>query len=350
MEGVSVSRNFDLTLMPPIYFALPGIHDLPTGGNKYNSKLLHVLEGKLEVIPFFPERGDHLPAYLPRGSIILVDSLLVENAAGMREHYAHAKFLLLLHYLETFDSSKEGSPNSSVLTIFDGIITTSEYSRQTAISYGYPPSKVVVVYPGIEKEFRPAPESSTSSTVRLLTVANHLPGKGLVEFVELLEGLETTRWTWTLVGDQSLDPTYSQKLYARIADSMYFEKMKLVPACSGKELIQHYQQADVFVLPSFFETLSMASREALRCGLPVVAYDVGGLNESVKDGVNGKLITPYHHATFQSVLDVLITNRLQREQLGHQARHLAREFPDWRSMGFYFTDAIDTLAGLTGSR
>jgi glycosyltransferase involved in cell wall biosynthesis len=54
-------------------------------------------------------------------------------------------------------------------------------------------------------------------------------------------------------------------------------------ACSRQELLGHYQSADVFVFPSFFEGFALVLLEAMACGLPVLASDATGAPDLLDD-------------------------------------------------------------------
>jgi glycosyltransferase involved in cell wall biosynthesis len=49
-------------------------------------------------------------------------------------------------------------------------------------------------------------------------------------------------------------------------------------------------KADLFLLPSQIESFGLAACEAMSCGVPVVAYNVGGLPEVIESGVDGYLV------------------------------------------------------------
>jgi L-malate glycosyltransferase len=69
--------------------------------------------------------------------------------------------------------------------------------------------------------------------------------------------------------------------------------------------------ADVFLLPSHYEAFGLAALEAMACGVPVVASDVGGVSELVNEGVNGFLVAPDdHHAGAERLYQILSDDKL----------------------------------------
>jgi glycosyltransferase involved in cell wall biosynthesis len=66
-----------------------------------------------------------------------------------------------------------------------------------------------------------------------------------------------------------------------------------------------YSAADIFTVPSHAETISQTAPEALACGTPVVASNVGGIPEVVQHGETGLLAQPKDSASLAAQLTVL---------------------------------------------
>jgi len=94
-------------------------------------------------------------------------------------------------------------------------------------------------------------------------------------------------------------------------------------AHDSKELIQHYQQSDVFVLTSYYETQSIVTLEAMACGLPVVASRSGALPELVQDGVSGYLFRPLDPTDLADKLAALLQDEPLRKKMAAAAREQA---------------------------
>jgi glycosyltransferase involved in cell wall biosynthesis len=79
--------------------------------------------------------------------------------------------------------------------------------------------------------------------------------------------------------------------------------------------------SDLFMLISNYEGLPVSIIEALSVGIPIIASDVGGVNELVKEGVNGFLIPKKDSITLYKVLVNLVSdNNCDIESMGRKSR------------------------------
>ncbi|HKQ33642.1 MAG TPA: glycosyltransferase, partial [Thermodesulfobacteriota bacterium] len=70
---------------------------------------------------------------------------------------------------------------------------------------------------------------------------------------------------------------------------------------------------DLFVLPSLFEGLPLSVMEAMAAGKPVIASDIGGVNELIRDGETGYLVPPGDtHALARSINTLISDPALAR--------------------------------------
>ncbi|MBU6309321.1 MAG: glycosyltransferase [Planctomycetes bacterium] len=90
-------------------------------------------------------------------------------------------------------------------------------------------------------------------------------------------------------------------------------------AVSDDALQQHYADADLFVLPSRFESFGLVLLEAMAFGLPLVASAIGGITEIVDDAV-GLLVEPGSVESLAGALVRLCDDASLRRRLGAEAR------------------------------
>lgn len=115
--------------------------------------------------------------------------------------------------------------------------------------------------------------------------------KNQMALVDLLAAFPEIRLT--LVGPVTA-PWYAEKITARVAELKVQDRFTLIPGLppDSPELVEQYRKADVFILPSLHEPFGIVALEAMRAGLPLIASQVGGLPDFVKDGENGLLFNP----------------------------------------------------------
>ena len=92
-----------------------------------------------------------------------------------------------------------------------------------------------------------------------------------------------------------------------------------------------YQAADVFILPTEYETFSLAAYEAAASGLPVVATRVNGVEDLITDGETGLFFTR-SPGGLASALQTLAGDSKLRARMGLAGRRRASAFTWDRSV------------------
>jgi D-inositol-3-phosphate glycosyltransferase len=107
------------------------------------------------------------------------------------------------------------------------------------------------------------------------------------------------------------------------------------------------RSADLAVCYPWYEPFGIVPLEAMACGVPVVAAAVGGLVDSVIDGVTGVLVPPRSPDELASALERVVLNRVRLNRLGTAGvRHVASRY-GWRRIA---ADTLDVYAGLVAER
>jgi len=141
--------------------------------------------------------------------------------------------------------------------------------------------------------------------------------KGIYVFVEALEELRKLRTDFSAILVGSIEV---QNLQTRLSESRAGSNVTLIGPVSKLDVLQYYSAADVFVLPSYLEGISSALLEAMSCGTPVIATNIGGNKEVVRDGVEGILVEPGKPKEIAAAMTRLLDDKALRQRLGASAR------------------------------
>lgn len=100
--------------------------------------------------------------------------------------------------------------------------------------------------------------------------------------------------------------------------------------------------ADIFVLPSLSEGFPLVIVEAMASGLPVIATNVGGLPEIVKENENGFLIQSKNSNQIAQKIIFLLQNKELRKQMSENSKRIALEY-DWDRIAGIIYERIEDI-------
>jgi glycosyltransferase involved in cell wall biosynthesis len=95
---------------------------------------------------------------------------------------------------------------------------------------------------------------------------------------------------------------------------------------SDSELLEEYQSADIFVLPSLAEGFGLVLLEALACGLPVIASTSTAGPDIVEEGQDGFIIAPNDSRALAAQIQWFLGHRLELAEMSGRARRKAQLF------------------------
>ena len=210
----------------------------------------------------------------------------------------------------------------------EAVHCVTESVRRAAEALGCDPRRAVVIHPAVDiYRFSPGPPRPASSPLHVLSVGRLHWVKGydygLAAVRLLLDRGRDVRYT--IVGGG--DAAGRAAVHLAVRDLGLEDRVTLAGPVPQDEVRRLLRRVDVFLLPSLSEGMSNAVLEAMATGLPVVATDVGGMAELVREGTDGYLVPPRDPNALAARLECLLADARAREEMGRQARtRVARDF------------------------
>lgn len=197
-------------------------------------------------------------------------------------------------------------------------IVIAKCSAEAEMIHEIDPSVGVTIIPnGVDTDqYIPGEPIPDEGPLKLLCVARLIKRKGqhhLIEAVKRItvQGIDITL---DLVGSGDAEGEYREL----VKDLKIEDQVKFQGYIPREEIPAYYSQANVFVLPSYNEGMSVATLEAMACALPVIVSRTPGTEELVREGENG--------LTFEwGDIDVLTQHLLKLDSDRPFARQMALE-------------------------
>lgn len=229
-----------------------------------------------------------------------------------------------------------------VLRLADRIVAaTPAELAQLQWLYQADTRKIVIIPPGVDiSRFYPIPPDEAKEVIgvppcesMLLYVGRIEPLKGIDVLIEALAVLQAENTTVCLVvigGDPENGEQAPNEEMERLQSMCRQAGLKDLVTFLGKRsqdsLPYYYSAAEAVVVPSHYESFGMVALEAMACGTPVVASQVGGLAFLVQDGVTGYTVLVDDPQALAHRLSDLLQDHELRSRLGAQALVVAHQY------------------------
>jgi glycosyltransferase involved in cell wall biosynthesis len=195
----------------------------------------------------------------------------------------------------------------------------------------------LVYYPPVDTDrFARAPDARMETRARLHipqhalvvgTVANITPSKGLEYFIQAASEIHhavDNCWFLVVGGNSPTQQMYRQGI-DRLASRAGLPSGRFIFAGPRDDVERYYPAMDVSLLTSVSEGAPTTVLEAMACGVPVVATDVGAVREMVQEGLTGLIVQPRDACALATASVRLLQDQSTRREMGEHARRRAVE-------------------------
>ncbi|MGY1899774.1 glycosyltransferase [Nocardia gipuzkoensis] len=215
----------------------------------------------------------------------------------------------------------------------DRIIATCTDEVFELARMGVHRSRTSVIPCGVDLEqFTPdGPSAPKSAQCRMVSVGRLVPRKGFDIAITALTGLPDTELV--LVGGpddgEVADDPEGRRLLTLAGELGVRDRLRMLGQVPRTRMAALLRSADVVVCTPWYEPFGITPLEAMACGVPVVATAVGGLIDTVVDGVTGRLITPQAPAELADAVRDLQATPMLRKKYGRAGRDRVQARYSW---------------------
>jgi len=220
--------------------------------------------------------------------------------------------------------------NRLIIKKWNLIVTDSKFSKKEIIEkYKVKSEKIHIVYPGIEKKFKPLPRKSElikkyklKKRKVLLFLGRLEPRKNIAFILQFIRRINDPNLKLLICGKGSL----YQDLINKAEKLKVKDKVIFTGFIPEEEKVDYYNLADIFLFPSKKEGFGFSVVEAAACGVPSVVSEVSSLKEIVINGKTGYLAKLNDVDDWKQKIKRLLRDESLRKKMGQSARKFSQNF------------------------
>lgn len=254
-----------------------------------------------------------------------------------------------------FQGDKDTSParrieiEVEILRGADFVIATSTNEIFELARLGGDARRIRVVPCGVDLAFFDAPRKAAvlprAARYRVATLSRLVERKGIADVIAALRALPETELVIGGGGDAldlRADPE-AQRLERIAREEGVAERVHIMGRIARTDVPAFLRSADVVACTPWYEPFGIVPLEAMACGIPVVASSVGGLNDSVLDGVTGYHVPPRSPGQMAHALRALLEDPSLRANFGNRGRRRVAARFTWERVAATTLEVYRTL-------
>ncbi|MFH5886308.1 glycosyltransferase family 4 protein [Halalkalibaculum sp. DA3122] len=243
----------------------------------------------------------------------------------------------------------------------DGIITAStERLNKTAEVFGDSSEKKFIpngvdtnmFFPRQVDKYRNIDVNIEKDFV-VLCPSRMVPVKGIIYLADAIQSIiksaPDVKWKFIFLGSDRVfntDDSYISKIYSTLEDYIQDGKVKMLGNLPLEDMPKVNNLADIVVLPSLMDAVSLSALEAMACKVPLVATNIDGLSEIIENEHTGLLVPPKNSEALANAILKLQKNDDLRNSLATSGYDLAVKEYSWDSIAqkttIFYKDVLIT--------
>ena len=170
------------------------------------------------------------------------------------------------------------------------------------------------------------------------------PKKGLNLLIPALESVLASgiEFQFVLAGSNPQDADYETKIKEQIQNSNLAKYTTITGFVSGNIKNELLTNADLFVLPSYYENFGIAVAEAMAAGVPVAISDRIHISEDIRQAEAGWVGPLEVDAIANSIKSALLDPQ-ERQRRGLNGKEYAKKYYSWEAIAQQTIDAYDHI-------
>ncbi len=247
--------------------------------------------------------------------------ILTEHGVFIRERLLAINSSNYSNFLKDFLIRFSESITRLVYYKSDLILSVNKFNTKWEKNYGADPKKIKIIYNGIDTDkFRPIIRPKTNDGRPTVVAAARI--FELKDIITMIKSCNVARRTipnvkYLIYGNKNAVPEYTKQCEALIKELNLENHFILAGHHSEPHKI--FPEGDISILTSISEGFPYTVIESMSCGIPVVATDVGGVNEALNSDC-GFLCKAKDYKDIAKKVITLLTDDKLRLQMGKNAR------------------------------